>query len=131
MLRRSILPIPIAYALWIVWACALSLRNASALAANPGWLAWSIAMRECGAGDYVPESCISAFRDITASIDEPSLWTALWRLRDFYAAFVLWPPTWFTAIAGIATAVWCLVLLGRTRRSRLSHAERRGRPPAI
>jgi hypothetical protein len=117
MLRRCILPIPFAYGLWIAWACASALREAGALAANPGALAWSIAMRECGGGDYVPQRCMSVFRDIMSSIGEPSLWTVLWRLREFYAAFVLWPPMWFTAIAGLATALWCLVLLVGTRRS--------------
>ena len=123
MVRRQILPVAIAYGLWIVWACVLALRDAAALAANPAWLAWSIALRECGAGDYIPDRCIiSLFRDILPSVSEPSLWTALWRLREFYAAFVLRPPMGFTAMSALATAIWCLVLLAGTQRSRSSLA---------
>jgi hypothetical protein len=68
MLRRHTLPFPIAYGVWIVRAGVSALRDVPALAANPAWLTLFIAMRECGAGDDIPDSCISLFRDILTSI---------------------------------------------------------------
>jgi hypothetical protein len=112
MLRRLILPIPIGYAIWILWACVLTLRDASAAAANPKYLAFAIVRRECDNIDFVPPSCLKLLRDTVASIGEPTIATALWLMRGFYAEFILVPPMWFVAMAGIGAGVWCLCLIG-------------------
>jgi len=114
MLRRLILlPIPIGYAIWILWACVLTLRDASAAAANPKYLAFAIVRRECGNIDFVTPSCLKLLRDTEASIGEPTIWTVLWRMRGSYAEFILMPAMWFVAMAALGAGAWYLCLIGR------------------
>lgn len=112
MLRRLILPpLPIGYAIWILWACVLTLRDASAAAANPSYLAFAIVRRECG--DLVTPGCLKLFRDTAASVGESTIWTVLWHMRAAYAEFILLPPMWFVAMAALGAGAWYLCLIGR------------------
>lgn len=114
MLRRLLLlPVFVSYVSWILWACVLTLRDASAAAANPKYLALAIVWRECGNIDFAPPSCLKLFRDTLASIGEPTLWTALWRMRGSYAELILMPPMWLVAIATLGVGVWYLCLISR------------------
>jgi hypothetical protein len=74
-----------------------------------------IAWRECGYGDVVPKSCMDKVRD---TVDAPSVWTALWHMRRFYADLILLPPEWFLLTAAIGIAAWYLISLRRTGQPR-------------
>jgi hypothetical protein len=111
MLRRLMLLVTASYGLWIVWACMRTLQDASAAAVSSKNLALTIVIRQCGGGDLILPSCISRVRDVVASINEPSLWAALWRMRGFYAEFILVPPFWLGTMAGISAVTVCLCLI--------------------
>ena len=133
-----LLPIPLGYAAWIAWACAVVARDAAAMAANPkllafvacnnGWSAWD-AWR-----DVPSANCIKLLKAAAESTDELTLWTALWRLRAIYAEWILVPPSRLVTMIGVVAVVWYggLVarhLVGRRRQCRqdASHAWRAAR----
>ena len=126
MLRRVTLPILVAYGLWILWAASSMLHELSVLAANPTSLAFAIAMRECGfgGGDLMKLDCGGrTLREVMGSIGEPSLGTALWRMRGSYAELIFIPPMWFVskAVIGVAVCYLCMIAwrMGRRRKVRL------------
>ena len=114
MLRRLVLlPILVGYLSWILWACVSTLRDASAAAANPKYLAFVIVRRECGNIDFARPSRLKLLRDTVASIGELTTWTALWRMRWSYAELILLPPMWFVAMAALGAGVWYRILRRR------------------
>ena len=118
VMRRMMLAVSVAYGLWAAWACVIVLRDAHFAVGDRGRLALLIEMRRCG--DFISRQCLDNVRETIASIGEPSLWTVLWRMRRFYAEFIVVPPAWLVAVVGISVASWCLILLRRRRQVRLS-----------
>jgi hypothetical protein len=110
------LTVSIVYGLWAVWASVTVLRDAHFAAGDRGRLSFLIAIRDCGSSDLISRKCASIIRDTIASIDEPSIWTALWRMRLSYAEFIIVPPAWLVAVVGLGAAIWCLVVLRQRRR---------------